>query len=182
MILDMNPFKATISCLRKTFDVKTRSRRSEFWGFVLIAALTCFFLGFFDKLFFEATWPVKQTLTFRDGAVVGRGFSIGTNYGPISNICSLILLVPIISSAVRRLHDAGRRGWTLMLPIAPLAIISLSSVIMGLQTGLIIPLILVFVLLLIFIIFLLFKDSDYPNKYGPSEKYPNKGVSNPMMD
>ena len=34
-----------------------------------------------------------------------------------------------------------------------------------------------------FIIFiLLFKDSDYPNKYGPSEKYPNGAASNPMMD
>ncbi len=86
----MNLLTATRNSLKKTFDFRTRSRRSEFWGFALSAFLICFFMGFFDKIFFDATWPFKQTLHFKEGEIVGRSYSFGTNYGPISNAFGFI--------------------------------------------------------------------------------------------
>lgn len=40
--------------------------------------------------------------------------------GPVSGILSLVLLIPSISVAVRRLHDIDRSGWWYLLFLIPL--------------------------------------------------------------
>lgn len=35
----------------------------------------------------------------------------------LSNLTSLVLLLPTISAGVRRMHDVGKSGWFLLIPI-----------------------------------------------------------------
>ena len=180
----MNLFTATQNSLRKILDFKSRSRRSEFWGFVLTVVLSSFLLGFFDKLFFGASWPLQETITVYDSGLTTKNYSVTTIYGPISKTFFLIMLIPIVPASVRRLHDVGFTGFILFLPIIVgfLAGPRISSFVQGQGQGSfpVLP-ILLYLASCLLIVFLLFKDSGYSNRYGQSEKYPNK-VLNPMLD
>jgi uncharacterized membrane protein YhaH (DUF805 family) len=68
----------------------------------------------------------------------------------IIGIISLLLLLPSLGVAVRRLHDVGKSGWLLI--------------------GMIIPVVNIVIGIMLLIYYL--KDSDRnPNKFGPSPKY-----------
>mgnify|MGYP002701301161 CR=1 FL=1 len=41
--------------------------------------------------------------------------------GLFQNIYSLVVLVPGLAVAVRRLHDVGKSGWMLLLALSPLS-------------------------------------------------------------
>ena len=85
--------ESVTTCYRKYVDLNGRASRSEYWWFFLFAVLVD--LGVF-------------VLT----AAIGR---------PIFIVISLIVLwVPLLAAAVRRLHDAGMSGWwwwTTFIPI-----------------------------------------------------------------
>ena len=67
-----------------------RARRSEYWYFVLFNFIISFVLGYV-------------------GQFVGL-------YN-LSNLYSLAVLVPSIAVGVRRMHDVGKSGWFLLIPI-----------------------------------------------------------------
>ena len=67
-----------------------RARRSEYWYFVLFNVIISIALGFIDGM---------------------MGISM------LSNIYSLAILVPSIAVGVRRMHDVGKSGWFLLIPI-----------------------------------------------------------------
>lgn len=67
-----------------------RARRSEYWYFVLVNVLISFGLGFIGGML---------------------GFEL------LSNLYSLAVLVPSIAVAVRRMHDVGKSGWFILIPI-----------------------------------------------------------------
>ena len=180
----MNLFTATQNSLRKILDFKSRSRRSEFWGFVLTVVLSSILLGFLDKLFFGASWPLQETITVYDSGLTTKSYGITTIYGPISKTFFLIMLIPIVPASVRRLHDVRFTGLILFLPIIVgfIAGPRISSFVQGQEQGSspLLP-ILLYLASCLLIVFLLFKDSGYSNRYGQSEKYPNE-VLNPMLD
>jgi uncharacterized membrane protein YhaH (DUF805 family) len=76
-----------------------RSRRKEYWFFVLFSTLISLLLIAIDS----------ATGTFRSP----RG------PGLLSGIYSLAVLVPSLAVSVRRLHDTNRTGWWLLLGIVP---------------------------------------------------------------
>jgi len=67
-----------------------RARRSEYWYFVLVNVLISFGLGFIGGML---------------------GFEL------LSNLYSLAVLVPSIAVGVRRMHDVGKSGWFILIPI-----------------------------------------------------------------
>lgn len=69
-----------------------RARRREYWMFFLANFLISFVLGF----------------------VLGL---ISPKIGLIGNVYSLAVLVPSIAVAVRRMHDVGKSGWYVLIPI-----------------------------------------------------------------
>lgn len=73
-----------------------RSSRSEYWYFVLFNFLVGLVLGVVDSV---------------SGLVVGEGTGI------LGTIYSLATLVPSIAVGVRRMHDVGKSGWFLLIPI-----------------------------------------------------------------
>jgi uncharacterized membrane protein YhaH (DUF805 family) len=67
-----------------------RARRSEYWYFFLFNVIIAFVLGFIG----------------------------GTTGTPVlSNIYTLAVLIPGIAVGVRRMHDVGKSGWFLLIPI-----------------------------------------------------------------
>ena len=74
-----------------------RARRKEYWMFVLFNMIVSFLLGMVDG----ATGMLDEA----------------TGRGTISSIYSLAVLVPTIAVAVRRMHDVGKSGWYMLIPI-----------------------------------------------------------------
>lgn len=67
-----------------------RARRSEYWYYILFCVLIGAALSVIGLL-------IKTTL--------------------LSNIYSLALLVPTIAVSIRRMHDVGKSGWFILIPI-----------------------------------------------------------------
>ncbi|SMF18121.1 Uncharacterized membrane protein YhaH, DUF805 family [Alteromonadaceae bacterium Bs31] len=82
-----------IDAFKKYADFSGRSRRKEYWMFVL-----------FYLIIYIALIVVDSVL--------------GTMF--LALIFSLVLLVPSISIAARRLHDTGRSGWWQLIALIPL--------------------------------------------------------------
>lgn len=100
-----------ISTLKKWSDFKGRATRSEYWIF--------FFL---NVIFFLATTVV---LVFVMNLKAGiKGSSYGDTGGSllvfgIVVLVALLLAVPSIAVAVRRLHDANFSGWWWLINLIP---------------------------------------------------------------
>ncbi len=77
--------------LQKYAVFEGRSRRSEYWYFVL-----------FYPLIFVALFLLDYGL---------GTYSPKTEPGLFSGIFSLLLLLPSVAVAARRLHDTGKSGW-----------------------------------------------------------------------
>jgi uncharacterized membrane protein YhaH (DUF805 family) len=67
-----------------------RARRSEYWYFFLFNVIIAFVLGIVGGM-------IETTI--------------------LSNIYSLAVLIPGIAVGVRRMHDVGKSGWFLLIPI-----------------------------------------------------------------
>jgi uncharacterized membrane protein YhaH (DUF805 family) len=93
----MNAIEAVRTCLTKYAAFRGRASLSEFWWFQSFCAVIFVVAGVADKL----EWPNAEIGFFEPIAVV-------------------VLLLPLASAGVRRLHDAGFTGWWLLIGAAPL--------------------------------------------------------------
>lgn len=87
--------------LKRYADFTGRSRRKEYWMFVLgmIIALVLVVL-------------IEQML--------GLSGMVGGAYGPLSLLLILGLIVPGIAVQVRRFHDQDKSGWFVLLGFIPI--------------------------------------------------------------
>ncbi|MHA8082717.1 DUF805 domain-containing protein [Aquirufa sp. A-Brett2-15D] len=67
-----------------------RARRSEYWYFVLFNAILSFGIGFVGGL---------------------------VDFAWLSTIYQVAIIIPSIAVGVRRMHDVGKSGWFLLIPI-----------------------------------------------------------------
>ena len=89
--------------LSRSFDYKGRSSRSELWFFVLFVYLVSLFGGIlFGVLGFD--WELSI---------------FGEAINPAMELLSLVFTVPVLALYVRRLHDIGKSGFTLLWVIIP---------------------------------------------------------------
>ena len=79
-----------------------RTTRRNYWFFYLFLILLNIPTTILDRILFA-----------------GRGY--------VSNLVGLLLLVPLIAAAVRRMHDVGKRGWWLLVPFANIYFLVQSS-------------------------------------------------------
>ncbi len=73
-----------------------RSRRKEYWFFFLI------------------NFIIAVALTLVDMSI---GKMSESGYGLFTSIFRLAVLVPSIAVGIRRMHDVGKSGWYLLIPI-----------------------------------------------------------------
>jgi uncharacterized membrane protein YhaH (DUF805 family) len=89
-----------IGPLRKYADFSGRANRKEFWSFALFVTLTTAAAHYSDQL-------------------DGKFDPITAGMGIFELVIFLILLLPFISVAVRRLHDTNRSGWWTLFLYVP---------------------------------------------------------------
>lgn len=94
-----------ITVLKRCLDFKGRSRRREYWMFCVVSFLVAFFLGLLLMLFDRSRQTIEAML----------------------NLYQLIILLPTISVSIRRMHDIGRRGWWILVPLVNLLFCCLDS-------------------------------------------------------
>ena len=83
-------FALFISSLKKYVDFSGRATRKEYWGFVLFLYLAAIVGGVMDGL-------------------------LATDF--IGNLAIIALVLPYISVSARRMHDVGKSGWFMLVPI-----------------------------------------------------------------
>lgn len=104
-------------------DFKTRSTRSQYWWFTLWSLIISIVTGTIDLS-------------------LGMG-----DTGPVGLIASIVLFLPSIAVAIRRLHDIGRTGWWMLLVFIPL------------------------IGWIVLLVFYCTKSEGYPNKWGPEPRH-----------
>ncbi|MGL4364490.1 MAG: DUF805 domain-containing protein [Bacteroidales bacterium] len=83
-------------------DFKGRSRRKEYWIFVL-----------FNALFGSITQVLDN--------ILGLNFEpLHLGIGWFSCIYGLIILIPSFAVVIRRLHDIGKSGWNYLISFIPI--------------------------------------------------------------
>ncbi len=88
------------SPFRKYADFTGRATRREFWFFLLLYSVMVLVANFFDVL---------------DGDRV----VVAARMGAAELTVSILLLLPLLSTSARRLHDSDRSGWWMMLLYLP---------------------------------------------------------------
>jgi len=90
----MNGFDYFKLALSKYAEFEGRSRRKEFWFFVLFNMIITYGVGIVESIIWD--FPI------------------------LSTIVSLGLVVPGLAVSVRRLHDIGKSGWNILFAIIPI--------------------------------------------------------------
>ena len=97
--------QAVATCFRKYATFSGRARQSEFWWWILFIVI----LGGGSAAVAAATGAVDESGNLDSNS--GAAASIGIVY--------LVLILPNLAVSMRRLHDAGRSSWFLLLGLIP---------------------------------------------------------------
>jgi uncharacterized membrane protein YhaH (DUF805 family) len=138
---------------RHYFDCRGRSGRAELWLFVCLSLILLVLAR-----------PVDQALGVPP-RIDAQGRAL-PGAGPALAGVMLLLFVPGVAVTIRRLHDTGRRGWWMLLPIAPPFIVLplmefvewLGFIIIGVASG---------AGLLVLLILLCLPGTSRANRFGP---------------
>lgn len=151
--------EALKTCFKKYATFSGRARRSEFWWFSvlnwLLSIATYAVVWWKMAKIDEIQGQVAEVMFDEEkmAALTAQADSFDSTFYllmAVIGIIGLLLLLPSLAVAVRRLHNTGKSGWLLLAMIIPLV-----NIVIG-------------IMLLIYYL----KDSDRnPNKFGPSPKY-----------
>ena len=98
--------------LKRYAEFTGRSRRKEFWTYIVMVWVVLFVLMYLDS----ALGLGGKATSYADAT--GVGFSM--TGGLLSLLFALATLVPNIAVSVRRLHDVGKSGWMILIAIIPI--------------------------------------------------------------
>src|SRR3954467_2032025 len=95
--------------LKRYFDFKGRSRRKEYWMWVLALVIVTVLLSLINSMLGLGGRTGYDTTVAPNGMTYG--VSAWSRGGWLTNLFGLAVLIPNIAVAVRRLHDTDRAGW-----------------------------------------------------------------------
>jgi len=87
-----------LKVLKQYADFNGRARRKEYWMFILFNTIVAMGIGFVS------------------GIIAGASNNASLAQFP-GLIYNLAVLIPTIAVGVRRMHDVGKSGWFLLIPI-----------------------------------------------------------------
>ena len=110
--------EATANCFRKALRFSGRSDTYEFWGFAFAIFIAFILAAVLNQLVFGPQTSDFVKVSVENGTKVNIHTGTETSYGtgPFSVAVGLIVLVPLVSAAWRRIQDTGRPGWFLVIP------------------------------------------------------------------
>lgn len=143
-------------CFFNYANFRDRAARAEYWWWALFASIVIVVAFVLDFLIF-------------------RGWSIG----PFFLVFWLAALLPSLSVTVRRLHDTGRSGWWLLIPVGSAifaSVVTIASVIsygnvqppMGLLLLIGVPVIISFGSSILLLVWMLLPSVPGNNSFGPN--------------
>ncbi len=135
-------FESALQTLKKYADFNGRAARHEFWSFFAFVIIAKAAAGFV-------------------GMILG--------FGPaLSGLVGLLLIIPQVAVAVRRLHDIGKTGRELVVPCVMLLAVPLAFAFRGILPQIVALGFLGITLLAFANLLTLFlkKGSTVPNRYG----------------
>ena len=94
--------------LRRYAEFSGRSRRKEYWMFVLLNLLLSLFV-----------WTLLLA-TFVAGMSEGAMTVVMTPVFLVYGLVALAFIIPGLAVTVRRLHDTDRSGWNILLGLIPI--------------------------------------------------------------
>lgn len=135
--------------LKKYAEFEGRSRRKEYWMYVLLLIAVGLVIGTVE-------------------GIVGLSGMVGP-YGPLTALFLLGTLVPSLAVGVRRLHDTGRSGWWLLIGYGPFLLSLVLTMAGSLQLAMILS-VLALVGFVALLVFMVMEGTRGPNQYGPDPK------------
>jgi uncharacterized membrane protein YhaH (DUF805 family) len=175
--------------LKRYAEFSGRSRRKEYWMFVLFSFLINFaFLALMALVGGGAFFAAMSGANPDPTAMMTMGGAVGIIY-LVSVIVGLGMLIPSIAVAVRRLHDTNRRGWWLLGPLVPYVVLLFASLgMVGItagggatpDTGMMATIgiiagicgLAVMILGIVLLVFMCLEGTRGPNRFGPDPKNP----------
>jgi uncharacterized membrane protein YhaH (DUF805 family) len=98
-------------------NFKGRASRSEFWYWVLFTILLSVLLSTLESMIWAPQAPVQVS-----GDDLRQNFEqVVSTPTPLTNIASIVLLLPNLSVTARRFHDAGFSAKWLLIQLVPIA-------------------------------------------------------------
>ena len=137
---------------RRFFEFTGRSRRKEFWMFVLLNFLVFLILGIIAFGFGGAAANLEAIDADDTMGVYGAMFS---GSGILLGLWWLIALIPTIAVSVRRFHDRDMSGWWYL----------------GVIVGSLLPVV-GFIVSIAFLVIMALPGTPGPNRFGPDPKNP----------
>lgn len=107
-----------------------RTSRSDFWLFILLLLLTGIFFGVIVGIFGARSMmalprPPHDAMVISAYAPFAVNMTFYIYFGLLMSIVHGVTLVPFAAACVRRLHDAGRSGWWLLLSLTIIGLLPL---------------------------------------------------------
>lgn len=99
--------------LKRYFDFSGRSRRKEYWMWVVFVVGVYIVAMVLDS----ALGLGGSTQTYSEFGDGGASVGFNSSGGILTMIAMLALLIPGIAVAVRRAHDNDKSGWFILIPI-----------------------------------------------------------------
>lgn len=103
--------QATISALKNYVNFAGRASRGDYWWYILGYVIVVVILAIVDTTVFGGGQTTMDTT---------EGMNVSYNAGPLAAIWIIGNIIPLISIAIRRLHDSDRSGWFYLLVLIPL--------------------------------------------------------------
>lgn len=135
--------------LQRYADFNGRSRRMEYWMFVLFQAIVYFVLNIVLGMMFASSMPLPSEIGPDGQMSPDAAAGMFAAMGPmllVYCVVGLALLLPNLAVTVRRFHDQDKTGWLVLLALVP------------------------FVGGLIVLVFMLLPGTVGDNRYGPDPK------------
>jgi uncharacterized membrane protein YhaH (DUF805 family) len=99
--------------LKRYFEFSGRSRRREYWLFVLLYSVLLSVAVVLD-IQLGLGGDYYGYSEFGDGSF---NFSFNLDFGPLAIGAMIIFLIPLLAVTARRMHDVDKSGWFMLVPI-----------------------------------------------------------------
>ncbi len=135
--------------LRRYAEFSGRSRRKEYWMYVLLLIIAGLVIGIIE-------------------GAVGLNAMFGP-YGPLSLLLAVATFVPSLAVSIRRLHDTNRSGWWMLIALVPYILLAAVYASGSLMLAGILSLV-ALAGAIVLLVFMVLEGNKGPNQYGPDPK------------